>query len=86
MMSLKKCSTQPSTCLFFIGIVFDTNRRTFEVPETKLETLETLLTEALQNRFIAFHDLEKNSMKMSRHEYRLQQESRWYPTVGYAPK
>ena len=62
-MSLKTCSTRPSAHLIFLGIVCRTDRRRFEAPETKMENLETLLKEAIQNRSITFHDLEKMAGK-----------------------
>ena len=55
-MSLKKCTTRSSTRLIFLSIVCDTDLRRFEVPETKLIKLETLLKEAIQSRFITFYD------------------------------
>ena len=58
-MILKKCTIWPSTRPIFLGIVCDTDRRRFEVPETKMRKLETLLKEAIQSRFITFYDLEK---------------------------
>ena len=65
-MSLKKCTTRPSTRLIFLGIICDTDRRRFEVPETKLIKLETILKEAIQSRFITFHDLAKLAGKSGR--------------------
>ena len=54
-----ECTPRPSMRLIFLDIVCDTDRRRFELPETKLEKLETLLEEAIQSRFITFHDLDK---------------------------
>jgi len=40
------------THLIILNIVCDTDQRRFEVSEAKLEKLESLLKEALYNRFI----------------------------------
>ncbi|CAN0599232.1 unnamed protein product, partial [Laminaria digitata] len=41
---LKKCVLRPTTRVVYLGIVCDSETCRFEVPEDKLERLETLIT------------------------------------------
>ena len=43
-MSIAKCVLEPTTWLTFLGIIFDTEARRFEVPEDKLLKLEVIVT------------------------------------------
>ena len=61
---LKKCYTRPSTCLIFLVIIGDTERRRSEVPEAILEKLK-----APQDRFISLHAMEKQSTDQKRYQY-----------------
>lgn len=58
-MSVGKCVLQPTTRLVYLGIVCDSARRRFEVPEENLVKLETLITTAINTKSISFAVLEK---------------------------
>lgn len=57
--SLKKCELIPTTSLVFLGIICDSDKGRFEVPEDKLSKLEAILTDAITSRSITFQMLEK---------------------------
>ena len=48
-MSRRIRATQPTTCLILLGIVCDTARQEFDVPESKLETLDAMLNNDLDD-------------------------------------
>ena len=58
-MSVEKCVLNPTTSLVYLGIVCDSAKCRFEVPEDKLVKLETLITAAIDASSITFAELEK---------------------------
>ena len=58
-MSITKCVVEPTVRLVFLGIIFDTEARRFEVPEDKLLTSTVILTVAITTGWISFVDLER---------------------------
>ena len=58
-MSITKCVVEPTVRLVFLGIIFDTEARRFEVPEDKLLKSEVILTVAITTGWISFVDLER---------------------------
>ena len=58
-MSIAKCVLEPTTWLVFLGIIYDTEARCFEVPEDKLLKLEVVLTTAITSGLISFVNIER---------------------------
>ena len=58
-MSLKKCTTRQTTLRNILDIVYYTPFRGFEVPESKLETVELLLNNVFQDGWISLPNLEE---------------------------
>lgn len=59
LISVSKCELEPTTRLVFLGIICDSVRCRFEVPEDKLDKLEAILEEAAASGVITFRMLEK---------------------------
>ena len=57
-MSFSKCSLAPSTRRVYLGVICDSQTRRFEIPTDKLDKLEALIRQAIDNAWISFVNLE----------------------------
>ena len=65
-MSAEKCVLVSSTRLVFLGTVFDSVLRRFEVAEDTLAKVEDILSEAIRTTCVAFTMREKLAAKCTR--------------------
>ena len=62
----KKCDWRPTRVQEYLSILCDSGTATLRVPQEKLDVVRTLLTEALENRTVAFKTLQRIAGKVTR--------------------
>ena len=61
----KKCDWRPTRVQEYLGILCDSGTATLRVPQEKLDVVHTLLTEALENRTVAFQTSQQIAGKVT---------------------
>eukprot|EP00752_Nemacystus_decipiens_P013894 g12334.t1 len=64
-LSAKKCDWRPTRVQKYLGILCDSGTATFRIPQEKLDVVHSLLTEALENRTVAFRTLQRIAGKVT---------------------
>ena len=61
---IKKCDLRPTRVQKYLGILCDSSAASFRVPQSKLDAMHAILTEALQSRRISFRTLQRVAGKV----------------------